>query len=82
MTLLGAVIYYKQKDTKQNQESKHAEESTCQCRICRFDPWITNIPWRRKWQPIPVFLPGKSRGQEEPAGVQSVLGVGKELDST
>ena len=29
----------------------------------RFDPWVGNIPWRRKWQPTPVFLPGKSHGQ-------------------
>ena len=28
-----------------------------------FDPWVRKIPWGRKWQPIPVFLPGKSRGQ-------------------
>ena len=27
---------------------------------CRFDPWVRKIPWRRKWQPTPVFLPGKS----------------------
>ena len=26
-------------------------------------PWIGKIPWRRKWQPIPVFLPGKFHGQ-------------------
>ena len=26
-------------------------------------PWIGNIPWRRKWKPTPVFLPGKSHGQ-------------------
>ena len=25
-----------------------------------FDFWIGKIPWRRKWQPTPVFLPGKS----------------------
>ena len=25
--------------------------------------WIGNIPWRRKWQSTPVFLPGKSHGQ-------------------
>ena len=30
----------------------------------RFDPWVRNIPWRRKWQPTPLFLPGKSHGQE------------------
>ena len=28
-----------------------------------FDSWIGNIPWRRKWQPAPVFLPGKFHGQ-------------------
>ena len=28
------------------------------CRRCRFDPWIRKIPWSRKWQPTPVFLPG------------------------
>ena len=28
----------------------------------RFDPWVGKIPWRRKWQPTPVFLPGKSHG--------------------
>ena len=28
-----------------------------------FDLWVRKIPWRRKWQPTPVFLPGKSHGQ-------------------
>ena len=32
-----------------------------QCR-CGFDPWVRKIPCRRKWQPTPVFLPGKSHG--------------------
>ena len=27
-----------------------------------FDPWVGKNPWRRKWQPIPVFLPKKSHG--------------------
>ena len=30
---------------------------------CRFDPWVRKILWRRKWQPMPVFMPGKSHGQ-------------------
>ena len=37
------------------------KESAYQCRTwrrCRFDPWVRNIPWRRKWQPTPVFLLG------------------------
>ena len=29
----------------------------------RFDPWVRKMPWRRKWQPPPVLLPGKSHGQ-------------------
>ena len=40
--------------------------STHQCSRCkryRFDPWVAKIPWRRKWQPTPVFLPRKSQGQ-------------------
>ena len=27
-----------------------------QCRRPRFNPWVGKIPWRRKWQPTPVFL--------------------------
>ena len=47
------------------------KEPTCQCRSCRrrgFNPWIGKLPWRRKWQPTPVFLPGKSHGQRILAG--------------
>ena len=38
------------------------KESACQCRRGRFNPWVGKISWRRKWQPTPVFLPGKSHG--------------------
>ena len=34
----------------------------------RFDPWVRKIPWRRAWQPTPVFLPGESHGQRSLAG--------------
>ena len=34
-----------------------------QCWRSGFDPWVGKSPWRRKWQPTPVFLPGKSHGQ-------------------
>ena len=47
------------------------KEPICQCRRrkrCRFDPWIGKIPWRRKWQPTPVFLPGESHEQRSLAG--------------
>ena len=37
--------------------------SVClQCGRSGFDPWVRKIPWRRKWQPTPVFLPGESHG--------------------
>ena len=29
-------------------------------RRCKFSSWVGKIPWRRKWQSTPVFLPGKS----------------------
>ena len=32
------------------------------CRRPRFDPCVRKIHWRRKWQPTPVLLPGKSLG--------------------
>ena len=41
------------------------EESTCQC---RFDPWVRKTPWRKEWQPTPVFLSGKLYGQRSLAG--------------
>ena len=53
--------------------------SLAQCRRPAFDPWVRKIPWRRKWQPTPVFLPRKSHGQNlvgySPCGR-------KELDTT
>ena len=33
-----------------------------------FNPRVGKIPWRRKWQPTPVFLPGESRGQRRLMG--------------
>ena len=59
------------------------KESACQCRRHRrhkFNPWVRKISWRRKWQPTPVFLPGKSHGQRSLVGY-SPRGL-KELDMT
>ena len=39
------------------------KEYTCQFRRHGYDSWIRKIPWRRKWQSTPVFLPGKFHGQ-------------------
>ena len=41
---------------------------------------IPEVPWRREWQPPPVFLPGKSHGQRSLVGCS--LGNHKELDTT
>ena len=32
-------------------------------RRCQFNPWVGNIPWKRKWESTPVFMPRKSHGQ-------------------
>ena len=44
------------------------KESACRCRRRRFDPWVGKIPWSRKQQPTPVFLPEKSHRQRSLAG--------------
>ena len=47
------------------------QESAGQCRRWKkhgFDLWVRKIPWSRKWQPTPVFLPGESHGQRSLAG--------------
>ena len=43
----------------------------CQCRRCKrlgLSPWVQKIPWRRKWQPDPLFLPGKFHRQRSLVG--------------
>ena len=60
------------------------KESACQHtgrREHRFDPWVRKIPWRRKWGPTPVFLPGKSPRAEKPRGL-TVHGGQKGSDAT
>ena len=49
----------------------NGKESACWCRRHEFDTWSRKIPWGRKWQPTPVFLPGKIPWTEEPGRVQS-----------
>ena len=65
------------------------KESICQCRRNRFDLWVGKIPWRRKWQPAPAFLLGKSHGQKSLAGYrdagdrrQRSHGIAKGSDKT
>ena len=49
------------------------KKSACQCRRCRFNPWVRKIPWSRQWQPTLVFLPGESPWTEEPGRLQSMM---------
>ena len=47
------------------------KESACHYwshKRCGFNPWVEEIPWSRKWQPTPVFLPGKFHGQSRLEG--------------
>ena len=44
------------------------KKSACQCRRFGFSSWVGKIPWSRKWQPTPVFLPWKSHGQSSQEG--------------
>ena len=47
------------------------KEPVCQCwrhKRLGFHPWVRKIPWRRAWQPTPVFLPGESLGQRSLVG--------------
>ena len=56
-------------------------KSVClQCGRPGFDPWVGKTPWRRIWQPTPVFLLGKSRGQRSLVGYS--LWGRKESDMT
>ena len=44
------------------------KEFACECRRHGFNPWVWKIPCRKKWEPTPVFLPGKLHGQRRLAG--------------
>ena len=48
------------------------KESACQGRRHRFNSWGRKIPWRRKWQLTPVFLPREIPWTAEPGGLQSI----------
>ena len=55
-------------ETINNPGGASGQEPACQCRRCRFDPWVRKIPWRRKCQPTPEFLPGESHRQRSLVG--------------
>jgi len=61
-------------------DDSDGKESVSSASRPRFNPWVGKIPWRRKWQPTPVFLPGELHEQ------RSLVGYSpwhcKELDVT
>ena len=52
--------------------SSGGQESACSGRP-GFHPWVGKIPWRRAWQPTPVFLPGETPWTAEPGRLQSTV---------
>ena len=56
------------------------KESACQRKRPGFNPWVRKIPRRKKWQPTPAFLSGKSHGQRNLVGYNPYNH--KELDTT
>ena len=74
----GLVADQQQQRKKQLPWWLSGKESTCQCRRhsrLGFNPWVKKSPWRRKWQPTPAFLPGKSHGQRSWVTVHGVARV-------
>ena len=59
---------------------KNLPADTGECRRHGFNSWVRKIPWRKAWQPAPVFLPRESHGQKSLAGY-GPQGC-KELDMT
>ena len=51
-----------------------------QCKRTRFNLWVGKVPWRRKWLPTPIFLPGEFHGQKSLVGYSPWCH--KELDTT
>ena len=86
--LEGAIVYHHFLSDQGPMVSKTicrhvCPESACHCRRLRrhgFNPWVRKIPWRRKWQPTPVFLPGESYRQRSLVGCNP--GGHKESDTT
>ena len=49
-------------------DGSDGKESACNVGDLGLIPWVWKIPWRREWQPTPVFLPGEFHGQRSLAG--------------
>ena len=65
---MGSLFFFALKARVGLSRWRSGKKSTCQRRRCGWDPWVEKIPWRKKWQSTPVFLPGKSHGQRSLVG--------------
>ena len=50
---------------------KNPSANAGDARDVEFNPWVRKTPWRREWQPTPLFLPGKSNGWKSLVGPNS-----------
>ena len=57
------IIYYIHSHSQDFPGGSEGRSVCLQCGRPRFDPWVGKMPWRRKWQPTPELLPGKSLGR-------------------
>ena len=60
------IMYHKKYMYTHTTNMRGSKEPACQCRRHKrhsFGIWVGKIPWRRAWQPTPVFLPGESHGR-------------------
>ena len=60
--------------TERMKRWSQSKNNTQLCRSCRFNPWVWKIPWRRAWQPTPVFLPENPHGQRNLVGYKVAKG--------
>ena len=78
--LQGYIGEHRENNFRKKDLSSSDGRVSLQCRRPGFDPWVRKIPWRREWQPTPVFLPGEFHGKRSLVGY-SPWGH-KELDTT
>ena len=67
-------LYCSERASQVATEVKNLPANAGRCKRRGFNPWVGKIPWRRKWQPTPVFLPGEFHGQRSLVGyIQSMV---------
>ena len=74
--VLLLAIYIKENKKTNSERSMHPDvpwwhSGYSVCLLCGrpwLDPWVGKLPWRRKWQPTPVLLPGKFHGRRSLVG--------------